>query len=224
MHLTPAWLLTLGCALTLVASAGARAASAPPARTIEVTPKKAEAGKRVYQLCAACHGSSAEGKAGVGPRLASETFLQAASDAMLVATITNGRAGTTMIPWGAALKPPQMEQLISWLRHETPTRPATLDESPLRGRAKAGEKLYRDSCATCHGPSGAGYQESGSGTGIGRSAFLDTVSDGFMRFIIKNGKSDTGMRPFSKKHSAGGAHLTDREIEDVISYLREAAW
>lgn len=224
MHLTPTRLLALSLAFGLCASVAVHAASEKPARTIEVTPKKAEAGKLVYQRCAACHGSSAEGRVGIAPRLASKTFLQAASDAMLVATIANGRAGTTMIPWGASLKPAEMEQLISWLRHETPTKPVTLDEAPLRGNAKAGKKLYRDICSSCHGRSGAGYQESGSGTGIGRSAFLDTVSDGFLRFIIKNGKSDTGMRPFSRKSIAAVANLTDAEIEDIISYLRQAAW
>ena len=224
MHVPPTTTLALSLAIGLLASATVHAGSETPPRTIEVTPKKAGAGKLVYQRCAPCHGSEAEGRVGIAPRLASKTFLQAASDAMLVATISNGRAGTTMIPWGAAMKAAEMEQVIAWLRYETPTEPVKLDESPVRGSAKEGEKLYRDICAMCHGRSGAGYQESGSGTGIGRAAFLDTVSDGFLRFIIKNGKSDTGMRPFSRKSFAAVANLTDQQIEDVISYLRRAAW
>ena len=204
-------------------SAAAHAADGP-ARTVQVTKEKAAAGRLVFQKCAVCHGSEAEGRVGMAPRLASKSFLAAASDAMLLNTISQGRTGTTMIPWGSILKSEELEAVIAFLRHETPTEPVALDETPVKGDAANGSKLYRDICAACHGRSGAGYQEAGSGTGIGRKAFLEQASDGFLRYIIKNGKSDTQMKPFDKKRFTAVADLSAREIEDVIAHLRAAAW
>lgn len=193
-------------------------------RFVKVTKERAESGKMLYQRCAVCHGSKGVGRVGMAPRLTSETFLEAASDEMLTKTITLGRMGTTMVPWGGQLKADQIGDIIAYIRHLEPTEPATLDESPLRGNAKNGAKVYRQICAMCHGRSGAGYMESGSGTGIGRKAFLDQVSDGYMRYIIKKGKSDTGMRPFSEKSKVAVANLSDAEIEDIIAHLRASAW
>lgn len=199
---------------------------APPAeaRTVEVTAEAAARGKVGFAVCAGCHGQAAEGVVGVAPRLASETFLAAASDAMLIETITKGRAGTTMVPWGGSMKPEQIADIVAWLRHETPTEAAALDHGPLKGEVARGEKLFGDICARCHGNHGGGYQEAGSGTGIGRRAFLVTATDGFLRYIIRHGKSATAMRPFSRKSPTAVANLDAGEIEDIITYMRQSAW
>ena len=58
-------------------------------------------------------------------------------------------------------------------------------------------------------------------TAIGLPGFLDKASDGFIRETIKNGRSNTRMRGF--QGSDGLANLSDREIDDIIVYLRELA-
>ncbi len=199
---------------------------ASQARRLKIDHKAvASEGEKVYNtMCVACHGPAGVGKVGIGPRLASETFLEAASDEMLVKTVTLGRAGTTMPPWGASLSEREIHAIVGYLRGLVPHELAVLDESPLKGDTTAGAATYQAICGRCHGKAGAGYQESSSGTGIGRSAFLDTVSNGYMRHLVKHGKSNTQMRPFDSKAPTAVANLSDTEIDNVITYLRSRAW
>ena len=181
-------------------------------------------GKALFAACGACHGAEGEGRQGMGPRLNSTTFLAAASDDFLVQTISQGRAGTTMIPWAASFKPEDIQSIIAFLRFLNPVPAAPLNEVTLRGDTTSGQGIYASICAGCHGRTGAGYQETANGTGIGRAAFLDTVSNGFLRYIIKHGKSGTKMRPFAKESKVAVANLSDQQVEDVIAYLRSQSW
>ncbi len=194
-------------------------------RTVEVTADKTAKGKEKFQtLCISCHGKDGEGRIGMGPALNSKTFLAAASDEMLTRTITKGRPGTTMIPWGTTLKGPDVENVISYMRSWNDVAAAKLDESPIKGDVKNGKKLFADICAGCHGKTGAGYQETANGTGIGRKAFMESVTNGYVRYLINHGKTGTKMRPLSDKSKVGVADLKPKEIEDVLAYLRESAW
>ena len=198
--------------------------SAQPMRTIEVAPEAVAEGQALFAVCASCHGARGEGRMGIGPRLNSTSFLAAASDDLLVRTITQGRAGTTMIGWGASFESAQIEAIVAYLRSWADVPPAALDERPLEGTAAAGAETFRNICASCHGQQGGGYLESANGTGIGRSAFLSEVSNGYLRYLIQNGKSGTPMRPFSEKSRVAVANLSDRQIADVIAHLRASAW
>lgn len=207
----------------VVPRAPAGPAPAAQMRTVQVTPESAAAGKALFAACAGCHGAQGEGKVGQGPRLNSDTFLAAASDELLRKTISQGRPGTTMIPWGASFSVDQVDALISHLRTLNPVAPATLNEARLNADLENGKKLYQSICYTCHGRTGAGYQETANGTGIGRKAFLSTVSNGYVRYLVKHGKSQTQMRPFAGAKVSVAA-LNPREIDDVIGYLRSQAW
>lgn len=194
-------------------------------RTLEPTPERAAQGKALFAACGACHGVTGEGRTGIGPRLASDSFLAAASDDFLVRTIAKGRTGTTMIPWGASYDQDQIGSIVIYLRSLNPVPPVQLDESALGGNAAAGAPTFDGICAQCHGRSGGGYQESANGTGIGRKAFLDEVSNGYLRYVIKHGKTGTAMRSFSAETTATAvANLTEQQIDDVIAYLRSKAW
>jgi cytochrome c oxidase cbb3-type subunit 3 len=204
---------------------GAPAASVPDApRTARVTPEMIEEGKKQWTNCAQCHGVAGEGRVGIGPSLTSTTFLSAATDAFLIRTIAEGRAGSTMPAWKYKLNDWQIEALVAYIRSVNPTDPAQLDEKPLAGDPDKGEKLFSSICSSCHGRTGAGYQESGSGTGIARKVFLSSVTDGYLRYVIKQGKSGTPMKAFDAERVKNVAALSDAEIEDVIAYLRKNAW
>ena len=190
----------------------------PPEMLVE------EGGKLYATNCVGCHGPEGKGRGGMGPRLASESFLAAASDEMLTNTISKGRMGTTMAAWGNMLPPSQIEALTAYVRSMTPHERVELDESPIDGDLAAGEEVFKTICAMCHGRNGGGYMESSSGTGIGRKVFLEEVSNGYLRYIIKNGKSQTKMKSFREGAPAAVANLTDKQIEDVIAYMRENAW
>lgn len=197
-----------------------------PAKDTPIAPEKLveEGGKLYATNCVGCHGNEGEGRVGMGPRLASESFLAAASDEMLLATISKGRVGTTMAAWGNMLPPSQVEALAAYVRSMVPHERAKLDESPLGGDITAGEQVFSTICSMCHGRNGGGYIESSSGTGIGRKVFLDEVSNGYLRYIIKNGKTQTQMKSFREGAPTAVANLTDKQIEDVIAYMRENAW
>jgi cbb3-type cytochrome c oxidase subunit III len=193
-------------------------------RWVDTSAKNVELGKASFGLCMACHGENAVGRIGIGPRIASETYLAAASDDFLAQTIKKGRSATTMIPWEQILNDQQVEAVIAYLRSLEPVEPALLDESKLEGVAENGERIFRAVCSGCHGRSGAGYQETANGTGIGRKAFLDSASDGFIRYIVSHGKSQTKMRGFAADNITAVANLSDQEIDDTIAYLRANAW
>jgi mono/diheme cytochrome c family protein len=205
-------------------TAGSSQAEENKARWVESSARSIELGRASFGTCMGCHGEDAAGRIGIGPRIASESYLAAASDDFLIRTIKNGRAGTTMVPWGAILSDVQIQAVVAYLRSLHPVEPATLDESELEGVPENGAKIYRSSCSGCHGRSGAGYQETANGTGIGRKAFLDSASNGFIRYIVNHGKTQTKMRGFSAKSVTAVANLSDQEIEDTIAYLRANAW
>ncbi len=88
-------------------------------------------GKLFKKYCASCHGDRAQGSPGTGvtfsrprnlpimaPALNNSGFLKAASNAMLLRTITQGRKGTPM-PSAASmgLKQKDIHDIIAWLRH-----------------------------------------------------------------------------------------------------------
>lgn len=193
-------------------------------RRVEVTPELVAKGKALFGRCTGCHGKQGQGRIGIGPRINSQSFLAAATDDFLYHTIQRGRAGTTMIAWGEQLAPMEIRALVAYIRSWKNVAPVALDESPVSGDSAKGEKLFADICASCHGRTGAGYQETANGTGILRKAFLSSVSNGFLRYIIEHGKSGTKMRPFATKSAVAVANLNERQIESVIAYLREKAW
>ncbi len=194
-------------------------------RTIEVTPERVAEGKKLYsERCAPCHDNEGIGRTGVAPKLNSPTFLAAASDAFLIRTITYGRYGTAMIPWQAMLTPEQRDAIVAYMRSWGPTDAAKLDESELKGDVTRGSAVYVDICVGCHGPIGSGYLETANGTAIGRKSFLDAATNGFLRHVIREGKSLTKMRPFAIDSGVALANLTDQEIDDVIAFLRSRAW
>jgi cytochrome c oxidase cbb3-type subunit III len=194
-------------------------------RSVKSSAPAIAAGKATFAAtCVACHGKDGEGRIGMGPKLNSKTFLAAASDDMLIRTISDGRAGTTMISWKASLKPAQVNEVVSYMRSWQNVPAAKLNESPVKGNATAGGKMYFSVCSGCHGRTGAGYQETANGTGIGRRAFLASVTTGYLRYVIRHGKSGTKMRPFAGKNKVAVANLSDAEIENVIAYLRDHAW
>jgi mono/diheme cytochrome c family protein len=205
-------------------AAGASQAEEHKARWVESSARSIELGRASYGTCMGCHGADAAGRIGIGPRIASKSYLAAASDDFLIQTIKNGRAGTTMVPWAAVLNDEQIQALVAYLRSLHPVEPAKLNESKLEGVPENGEKIYRSICSGCHGRSGAGYQETANGTGIGRKVFLDSAGNGFIRYIVNHGKTQTKMRGFSVKNATAIANLSDQEIDDTIAYLRANAW
>ncbi|MDQ6950249.1 MAG: c-type cytochrome [Mariprofundales bacterium] len=181
----------------------------------------ADAGKKIFgSNCLGCHQAAANGGAGIAPVLTNPELLRIASDRFLFTTIKHGRSAVGMPAW-AWLGDDKIRQVIHYLRTQStlPSLAAKLNaQSAAKGDAKRGAMLFSSICATCHGVGGRGYEEGHTGAAIGDSDFLRVASDGFMRYVIKHGRSGTAMRGFSGAEAM--AALSDREIDDVIVYLR----
>lgn len=188
-----------------------------------IDPQLASEGKRLYeQNCIFCHQADAIGKPGTAPSLTNKEFLSVASNKFLLSTIRDGRVGTGMPPY-SHLGKENIEAIVAYLRdHATLTdRSAEVDAQPeAQGDPRLGKLWFDQLCLTCHGTHGDGYSAGGTGTAIGKAGFLSKVSDGFIRTTIKEGRTNTRMLGFSGAGPTQMADLSDREIDDIIAYLR----
>ena len=73
--------------------------------------------------CYACHGHEAEGA--VGPDLTDDEWIYQPTDAMIFNTISRGRSGTVMAPFGDQLKPDEIWKIVEWLRWKNRERKAS---------------------------------------------------------------------------------------------------
>jgi cytochrome c oxidase cbb3-type subunit 3 len=188
---------------------------------IKIDPALAAQGKDLYeQNCVFCHQADAIGKPGFAPSLTNPEFLSVASDKFLMATIRDGRNGTGMPPF-AHLGRKDVEAIVAYLRDHAKLAnvSAQVDAQPhSQGDPRLGQFWFDSICATCHGPNGDGYIAGGTGTAIGKAGFLNQATDGFIRVTIKQGRSNTRMIGYSGPESM--AALSDKEIDDIIAYLR----
>lgn len=178
-------------------------------------------GEKIYnQNCSICHQADAIGKPGFAPSLTNPELLSTASDKFFEGTIRDGRTGTGMPPF-SHLGRKNVKAIVAYLRSHSqkPNRSAKIDKQPdAHGDPRLGKQWYDYICSTCHGVAGDGYAAGGTGTAIGKPGFLNKVSDGFIRTTVKQGRSNTRMLGFQGPD--GLADLSNREIDDIIVYLR----
>ena len=106
-------------------------------------------GEALYaQNCAICHGT--EGTGGMGAQLASQTFLESASNKYLKQTIRLGRPGRIM-PSFYWMPESDIDAIISFIGDWRKTPAHTWPDSIIDGDALAGKKLFASHCASCHG-------------------------------------------------------------------------
>ena len=180
--------------------------------------KKGEADYK--QNCIFCHQADAIGKPGFAPSLTNKEFLSVSSNKFLMGTIRDGRPGTGMPPF-SHLGKDKVEAIVAYLRSHAKLADvsASVDAQPeSHGDPRLGKIWFDQICSTCHGFDGDGYSAGSTGTAIGKAGFLNKVTDGFIRFTIVNGRSNTRMLGF--KGPEAMANLSDSEIDDIISYLR----
>lgn len=173
-------------------------------------------GREIYgRMCAVCHGAGGEGyKADQAPALHQPEFLASVTDAALTAAITQGRAGSTMSSWGlergGPLAPADVAAVVEFLRTwQALAAPPFMDDRPAEGDLGRGATLFAAECATCHGKRGTG----GPQVSVGNPQLLSTVSNGFLRLAVEDGRGGTPMPAFRKK-------LGDQGVEDVVALLR----
>ncbi|MDP2605643.1 MAG: c-type cytochrome [Deltaproteobacteria bacterium] len=175
-------------------------------------------------FCAACHGSNGEGMRYPGlaafPAIANADYLRLVSDDVLRAQIKRGRPGRRMPAWGeseSGLRDEEVDRLVVYLRDLGGVAYAG-DAKPRRwaeGDAAAGQRLYADVCASCHGDRGEGKE----GPALNNRVFLDLATDTYLFKTIQDGRRGSSMVAFGAGSSVRQT-LTDAEIASVIVFMR----
>ena len=207
-----------------------RLQSHPPAGGLKRTYSWASAadGRKVYETkanCAKCHGR--EGEGGSGPSLGNPGFLEAASNGFLEGTIILGRENTPMHSFFSDADFPRLEaedfeNVVVYVRgfEKQPISRHRIEVTPER--VAAGRTLFRDNCATCHGPEGLGKHGEKVGDfapSLNNPEFLKAADDNFLLATIALGRPGTPMRPFGDG-MAGKAGLTADQIREIVAFLR----
>jgi mono/diheme cytochrome c family protein/rhodanese-related sulfurtransferase len=170
------------------------------------------AGPLYVALCAPCHGADAKGYAADhAPSLVNPTFLESASDDFLHRSIAMGRPGTSMGAYGKARGGPLddagVDRLVHYLREQGPAARAL--PPATAGDPDAGAAIYAARCVSCHGD----RKTRGEAMALTNPGLLAAASDAFLRHAIVHGRPGTKMEAFA------GA-LSDRDIDNVVSYIR----
>ncbi len=173
-------------------------------------------GQTLYNAnCVMCHGS--DGAGDLGPSLNTQAFLTVVSDRYLVETLIAGRSGTGMPSW-RHLSDEDVASIVRFMRTwqtEPSKTTAWHDQRVERGDWDAGRHLFAGQCASCHGVDGEGAV----GPQLNNPAFLAHATDVMLQEWITYGKQGTPMLGF-RKGGQGIAELSDRQIEDIVAYLR----
>ncbi len=173
-------------------------------------------GRTLYKAnCVMCHGL--DGAGDLAPTLNTQAFLTVVPDDYLVATMVNGRDGTGMPSW-RHLSSEDVASLIKYVRswQIRASKPdAFYNEVVAHGDWDTGKNIFVGHCSGCHGLDGEGA----TGPQLNNEMFLRHASDVMLREWITYGKEGTEMRGF-RKGGQGITELSDRQIEDVVSYLR----
>lgn len=173
-------------------------------------------GARVYAAnCASCHGASGEG--GIGPSLRTPDLLGVVDQRYLATAIVHGRPDTAMPAWKhlPARDVAALLNLFSTWRGAPPKR---FDLPRLAGDPVAGKLYYDLACVACHGDRGRG----GVGPQIANRNFLAGASNELLFHWIRSGRQGTAMKGFAREEQ-GPHELSDRQIVDIIAYLRDLA-
>ncbi len=173
-------------------------------------------GRILYNAnCVMCHGG--DGSGDLGPSLNTQAFLTVVPDEFLVKTMIRGRPGTGMPAW-RHLSNADVASIVrflrGWQRSESKAD-GSHDDHVSRGDWQTGQHLFAGQCAGCHGTDGEGA----TGPQLNNPVFAETVTDVMLRAWITDGKEGTPMRGF-RKGGQGIAELSERQIEDVIAYVR----
>jgi len=175
-------------------------------------------------FCSACHGLRGEGMRYPGapafPAIGNPDFMRLASDDFIRNTVTHGRRGRRMPPWGegeGGLLPAEIDSVVGYLRRlggvpmQSDPRPARW----VRGDTDMGRALYASTCASCHGGEGQG----GEGPMLANAVFLGSASDTYLVETIRTGRRGTSMEGFLKASTTRRA-LSDEEILSIVAFIR----
>jgi len=172
--------------------------------------------------CAGCHGT--EGRGGAALALADPVYLAIADDAVLIAAIRDGVAGSLMPAFGRSagglLTEAQVAALVRGIRNQW-ARPDALRgatappyAAPGPGDAARGAQVFHTFCAGCHGQGGRGGPKASA---ITDHAYLSLISNQGLRTTVIVGRPELGAPDW--RENVPGRPMTSAEIGDVVTWL-----
>jgi cbb3-type cytochrome c oxidase subunit III len=185
-------------------------------------------GYRIFETnCSVCHGSDGTGNGPLASKLkdtpsdlTDNDALGKISDRQLFQMIEGtaphgyGDKDTDDMPkWGLAISHTQINSLVAYIRYLHTTK------HPASGNPLMGKQVYDNNCTICHGSNGKGKgaltkvfdMEPADHTD---ASSMNKISNEKMHSVISNGATGAKLMPGWKDT------LSDKEIEDVISYIR----
>lgn len=182
-------------------------------------------GYRIFRTdCMVCHGIDGTGNGPLANKLATMPAdltnngrLKHVTDRELFmiieGTAPHGRVSSDMPKWGLALPQTQIRSLVAYIRYLHDSK------HPILGNPQNGKQVYDNNCTICHGANGKGKgiitevydMEPADHT---NADSMNLISNEKMHSIISNGTKGAKLMPGWK------GLLSDKEIDDVISYIR----
>jgi sulfur oxidation c-type cytochrome SoxX len=202
-----------------------------------IPPIPAEPEKQYAQLCARCHGEKGMGDGTIAdyldprPRdLTKYAFMKTKPKARLVASLTNGVAGTSMAPWGRVLGEPATAALVDYVlatwskggEAKLPTGRQVPEANPVAyspESAARGEAVFLNRCWGCHGKKADGQGPNAADIqprprNLRNGPFVRSLSYSRIHESIKYGVQGTAMPAAGYDFS-----LDDKTIGDVVNYV-----
>jgi cytochrome c oxidase cbb3-type subunit 3/ubiquinol-cytochrome c reductase cytochrome c subunit len=212
--------LALSCALL---ASGCNSLPGKPAPGPEVPRPDSVLSPQVLfaQNCAGCHG--VEGQNGPATPLASPVYQALVDDATLHRVISRGLPGSMMPAFaqsaGGELTDAQVDAIVHGIRAnwkkgdalKVANLPPYADDG--KGDAKAGEQVYANNCANCHGPAGGKVGEAGS---VLNPDFLTLMAPQTFRTTVIVGRPDLGMPDWREQMDSP---MTAQQVSDVVAFL-----
>ena len=169
------------------------------------------------QYCGFCHGYEGEGYlADAANALANQGFLTTATDEFIHTAIVEGRPGTPMSPWGVRNAGPLDDQavadVVAYVRQWQTEPSVDVHDRVVEGAAMRGRAAYGAFCKSCHGDEGEGS----SFISLNNPWFLESASDGFIRYAIEHGRPGTAMPAY-------GGQVSPQTIDDLVVLIRSWA-
>jgi cbb3-type cytochrome c oxidase subunit III len=174
--------------------------------------------------CSVCHGFDGTGNGPLASKLDTKPAdltnndrLKKKSDRELFKIIEgkapHGQVSSDMPQWGLAIPQTQIRSLLTYIRYLHSSK------HPVSGNPQMGKQVYENNCSICHGPDGKGKgaitkvfdMEPADHTD---ASSMNLMSNEKIHSIISHGTKGAKLMPGWKDI------LSDKEIEDVISYIR----
>lgn len=173
------------------------------------------------QNCSGCHG--ANGTHGPATPIGSPVYQALVDDARIRQVVSEGLPGSMMPAFsqrfGGELTDAQIDALVHGIRADWHKENALAGATPPpyaddgKGDPRAGEKVYADNCANCHGPAGGKIGDAGS---ILNPDFLALIAPQTLRTTAIVGRPDLGMPDWREQTDAP---MSPQQVSDVVAFL-----